>query len=187
MVVGPIAAFMGGIQAALIIGLRIPHSNGVEAPMIVMAVLSAALLGLGVLCHYWDIWVHRTVRGISFIFVGIDAAGDVFSLLSLFFQPKLDVKGVIIYATEFVLWCGIFACGGYYNLLPWYRQRKLDKGRSRGASSEDDRVPSPPNSDTVNGVMLHDMPSSSSVFRTASDQSGQIRARNVTFSNDNLE
>jgi hypothetical protein len=48
-----------------------------------MAVLSASLLAAGVLRHYWDIYVHRTVRGISFIFVGIDAAGDLFSLVSV--------------------------------------------------------------------------------------------------------
>ncbi|CRK34851.1 hypothetical protein BN1708_016364, partial [Verticillium longisporum] len=45
-----------------------------------MAALSAVLLAAGVLTHYWDIWTHRTVRGISFLFVGIDALGDVFSL-----------------------------------------------------------------------------------------------------------
>jgi hypothetical protein len=48
-----------------------------------MAVLSACLLAAGVLRHYWDIYIHRTVRGISFFFVGIDAAGDLFSLISV--------------------------------------------------------------------------------------------------------
>jgi hypothetical protein len=48
-----------------------------------MGVLSAILLSAGVLCHYYDIYIHRTVRGISFIFVGIDAAGDIFSLASV--------------------------------------------------------------------------------------------------------
>jgi hypothetical protein len=48
-----------------------------------MAVLSATLLALGVGRHYLDIYQTRTVRGISFIFVGIDALGDLTSLLSL--------------------------------------------------------------------------------------------------------
>jgi hypothetical protein len=48
-----------------------------------MAILSASLLAAGVLRHYWDIYIHRTVRGISFFFVGIDAAGDLFSLISV--------------------------------------------------------------------------------------------------------
>jgi hypothetical protein len=48
-----------------------------------MGVVSTVLLSAGVLRHYYDIYVHQTVRGISFIFVGIDAAGDVFSLISV--------------------------------------------------------------------------------------------------------
>jgi hypothetical protein len=52
-----------------------------------MAVLSAVLLALGVGWHYVDIYRTRTVRGISFLFVAIDAAGDLFSLLSLGTTP----------------------------------------------------------------------------------------------------
>lgn len=52
-------------------------------PVTMMGVVSTALLSAGVLRHYYDVYIHRTVRGISFIFVGIDAAGDVFSLVSL--------------------------------------------------------------------------------------------------------
>ncbi len=52
-------------------------------PITLMGVLSTILLSAGVLRHYYDIYIHCTVRGISFIFVGIDAAGDVFSLVSI--------------------------------------------------------------------------------------------------------
>lgn len=48
-----------------------------------MAVLAAILLSTRVLRHYWDIYTYRTVRGISFIFVAIDAAGDLVSLISV--------------------------------------------------------------------------------------------------------
>ncbi|CRK27154.1 hypothetical protein BN1723_018297, partial [Verticillium longisporum] len=89
-----------GIQAALIVALRIARHAETEWPLTLMAVLSAVLLAAGVLTHYWDIWTHRTVRGISFLFVGIDALGDVFSLTSVVFQPRLDVLGMVIYATE---------------------------------------------------------------------------------------
>lgn len=177
LVVVPVAAVMGGVQAGLIIALRIPESRDIEWPMILMAVLSAALLAAGVLCHYWDIWVHRTVRGISFIFVGIDAAGDVFSLVSIFFQPELDALGIVIYATEFVLWCGVFACGGYYNFLPWARKRwpslKTTQGGDAGRSDDASET-----TGQGNGITLHEMPSSSSVFRTVSADSN-VRARRV--------
>ncbi|GJC90798.1 uncharacterized protein ColLi_13636 [Colletotrichum liriopes] len=177
-VVVPIAAVMAGIQIALVIGLRIVKARGVEWPMILMAVLSAALLAAGVLRHYWDIYVHRTVRGISFTFVAIDAAGDVFSLASIFFQPKMDILGIVIYATEFVLWCGVFACGGYYNFLPWMRKkmRVREEDASETRSVEED-TPSPDGTAAHNGTALHDLPSSTSVFRTASRDDSGLRPR----------
>jgi hypothetical protein len=57
--------------------------EGSHWPVTLMGVVSTVLLSAGVLRHYYDIYIHRTVRGISFIFVGIDAAGDVFSLVSI--------------------------------------------------------------------------------------------------------
>jgi len=167
---------MAGIQAGLIVGLRAARSHGVHWPLTVMAVLSATLLAAGVLRHYWDIWIHRTVRGISFIFVAIDAGGDLFSLVSIFFQPTLDIKGMVIYATELTLWLGVFACGGYFNLLP-YIKRKMDarKHESRqGNRSQSQSVPPP---SCVSGVALHDMPSSTSVFRTPSTEIAMARSR----------
>ncbi|KAL5392594.1 hypothetical protein PMIN06_006069 [Paraphaeosphaeria minitans] len=126
----PVACIMGGIQTALIMALRIAQDRNIQWPLIPMAVLSAALLAAGVLRHYLDIYIHRTVRGISFLFVGIDAAGDLFSLVSVLFQQKLDVLGLVIYGTELILWIGVFACGCYYNLLPWVQSR-----RKRGIAS----------------------------------------------------
>ncbi|KAL2807897.1 PQ loop repeat-domain-containing protein [Aspergillus granulosus] len=135
---------LGGIETGLIFALRIAKRRDLEWPMILMAVLSASLLAAGVLRHYWDIYVHRTVRGISFIFVGIDAAGDLFSLVSV------DVLGMVIYGTELVLWIGVFVCGFAFNFLPWIAER------SRKEPSQETQI------------SLHEMPSSTSVFRTAS-------------------
>jgi hypothetical protein len=165
---------MGGIEAALIIGLRILLARHVEWPMTLMVVASAVLLAAGVLRHYWDIWVHRTVRGISFLFVGIDAAGDIFSPMSVIFQPTLDILGMAIYGSELLLWLGVFACAGYSNFLPWirkkwvadeYRHEGLDTGAAEHTES------------TVEGIALHDIPSSTSVFRTASRGSTRLRPR----------
>lgn len=171
---------MAGIQAALIVGLRILKSRHREWPMTLMAVLSAVLLAAGVLRHYWDIWIHRTVRGISFIFVGIDAAGDLFSLLSVFFQPRLDILGMAIYGSELVLWLGVFACGGYYNLLPWIREKWFADQARHSRSPELDVVSSTHAGSTSGRIALHDMPSSTSVFSTASRGSAGLRPRTVT-------
>lgn len=48
-----------------------------------MAILSALGLALGVLRHYYDIYQERTVRGISWGFVLLDAMGDLTSLLAI--------------------------------------------------------------------------------------------------------
>jgi hypothetical protein len=164
-VVLPIGCLMAGIEVGLIFALRSGKRRGVEWPVTLMAVLAAVFLALGVLRHYWDIYQHRTVRGISFFFVGLDAMGDLTSILSVLFQPSLDVLGLIIYGVELTLWIGIFACGGYYNLRPWL-QSKMDTGRSIDQH--------PPTS-----VALHDLPSSTSVFRTPSGQPNELRSRNV--------
>jgi hypothetical protein len=150
-----------------------------------MGVISTILLSAGVLRHYYDIYIHRTVRGISFIFVAIDAAGDVFSLVSiciyppfpfsllspfrsspiltqLVFQPKLDILGMVIYATEFVLWCGVFACGGYFNFIPWVKGKISMRGQEKSERNQVVSGASRP------GIPLERMGSSTSVFRTPS-------------------
>lgn len=175
-VILPIAGVMAGIEAALIFALRIGLSRGTRWPVTLMAVLAALFLALGVLRHYWDIYVHRTVRGISFIFCGIDALGDLTSLISVFFQPSFDVLGMIIYGVELVLWLGVFACGGYFNLMPWMKRRISSASRrpSSDRSGEDGAEHHTAGRDTSEGITLYDLPSSTSVFRTPS---GELAAR----------
>ena len=66
------------------------------------------------------------------------------------FGPTIDILGMVIYGTELALWLGVFACGGVFNLLPWL------KAFSRRAETSQEPI------------ALHQMPSSTSVFRTAS-------------------
>ena len=168
---------MGGVQAGLIFALRHSKERDLEWPLILMAVLAAALLAAGVGSHYVDIYMHRTVRGISFIFVGIDALGDVFSLLSVIFQPQIDVLGMVIYATELVLWMGVFACGAYYNLLPWLKE-KYGK-RIVPTTSDIARTGETTANANTTSIALHDLPSSTSVFRTPSAELDVHRQRSA--------
>ncbi|KAL2055109.1 hypothetical protein ABVK25_004447 [Lepraria finkii] len=166
---------MGGIEAGLIFALRAAVKKHIKWPVTFMAVLAAVFLALGVLRHYWDIYTHRTVRGISFIFVSIDAAGDLFSLISVFFQAELNVLGMAIYGTELALWAGVFICGGYFNLVPYIRTKLSNRRQrmetERQAHSQNEAGP----------ISLQEMPSSTSVFRTPS--SGLVE-RNSTAQDD---
>lgn len=168
----PIAFLMGGVEAGLVFALRKAKADTVEWPATMMAVLAAVLLSAGVGRHYWDIWKTRTVRGISFLFVGIDAMGDVTSLISVCFQPELDILGLVIYGSELVLWLGVFACGGYYNLSPWLRG-KIKRHRSndtQGEREDDGRGIEDARSSALQDIDVgrRSSASSTTVFRTAS-------------------
>lgn len=168
----PIALLMGGLEAGLIFALMRAKRDGVLWPLTLMAVLAALLLCAGVGRHYWDIWKMRTVRGISFVFVGIDALGDLTSLISVSFQPKLDILAMMIYGSELVLWIGVFVLGGVYNLWPWLR-KKID--RDRRGELEGEHVAGGEGVERARSTALEEVSvgrrpsaSSSTVFRTAS-------------------
>jgi hypothetical protein len=74
---------------------------------------------------------------------------------------------MVIYATEFVLWCGVFACGGYLNLRPWVKQRKGTRSQ-RDRGERDAATPEITVNDEgiSHDVELDRLPSSTSVFRT---------------------
>ncbi len=80
---------------------------------------------------------------------------------------------MVIYATEFVLWCGVFACGGYFNLLPWAK-RKLSEREQRKQEEQDQsgnvvvQQMDSGNEGTSQDVELNRIGSSTSVFRTPS-------------------
>lgn len=196
MIVTPVALVMGGIECGLVFALRSGRRHQVEWPITLMAVLSACLLCAGVLRHYWDIYKERTVRGISFLFVFIDALGDLTSLISVVFQPKLDILGMVIYGSELVLWLGVFACGGYckdqrppglspdhdqvllivlppVNFRPWL-QRRLEQHHSTAEVQEVRDHGGVRHSTGVGDNQLASSSSSSiTVFRTASASSAQ--------------
>lgn len=84
-VVAALGALGAGVQLLGVLPYLLLREDGraPEAYLSAMAILSAIGLGLGVLRHYWDIYTHRSVRGISFLFCFLDAAGDLTSLLSV--------------------------------------------------------------------------------------------------------
>jgi len=145
-----------------------------------MAILSALGLALGVLRHYYDIYQERTVRGISWGFVLLDAMGDLTSLLAIggsspcpaarvtarlihvptVLHAPIDPVAAVIYATELVLWVGIMIAGLGYNLPRAMKKHKTARqGDLEPQLASLERTQSPASS--VFGVVrsrTHDLP-----------------------------
>ena len=122
-------SLIGGAEAGLYFALGLGRRRGVEWPLTLMAVLAAVLLAVGVLRYYWEIYRARSVQGISYMFVLIDAGGDLVSILALVFSARIDVVGMVVYSVELVLWIGIGLLGVHYRFRPWL-VRKLSKESS---------------------------------------------------------
>lgn len=71
------------VEVALILSLRLALKSDVAWPVKVVGALAGVLLCAGVAREYYEIYTTKTVEGISFLFCGIDAAGDLFSVLSV--------------------------------------------------------------------------------------------------------
>lgn len=97
------------------LGLR----NDVEWPVTFVGVISAVLINVGLIPQYYEIYKRNAVVGVSYLFLGIDCAGAVFSFMSLPFD-QWDILAAISYGLLVVEECGIFALG----LAFWIRDRK---------------------------------------------------------------
>lgn len=124
------------VQAAFVLGLR---HTGVkqrvrEECILSMAVLAGVGLCLGVLRQHFDVYRHRTVRGIAWGFVLLDAAGDLTSLLSVVIKSPADRVAAAIYASELALWILMIAAGIVLNV--YHRADSLGQRNSDMISGE---------------------------------------------------
>ncbi|KAL4793200.1 PQ loop repeat-domain-containing protein [Aspergillus venezuelensis] len=131
-----IAAVLGGIEVGLVYGIRTANDRGQEWAAILMASLAAALLAGGVLRHYLDMFRTTSDAGLSLRFAILDASGDVVSLLSVGFQPTIDVLGVVVYATELGVWIGLMVIVLYFRLV----KGRWGIGGDREGSDDEDRT-----------------------------------------------
>ncbi|KAL4955569.1 PQ loop repeat-domain-containing protein [Aspergillus filifer] len=130
-----VAVVLGGIEVGLVYGIRSANERGQEWAAILMASLAAALLAGGVLRHYLDMFRTQSDAGLSLRFAILDASGDVVSLLSVGFQPTIDVLGVVVYATELGVWIGLMV------IVLWFRVVKGRRDCDIEESEESDETP----------------------------------------------
>ncbi|KAJ5107800.1 hypothetical protein N7456_004475 [Penicillium angulare] len=129
------SALFGGLEALLILTLRIPYNKGVTWPDIVVGVVAAILLSAGLLPPYFELWKRDgRVIGFNWVFLSIDTLGGLFSLFALAAQGSFDILGGIMYIIVVVLEAGI-----YLSHIIWrIRYRKLRKeAKSSGISIDD--------------------------------------------------
>ncbi|KAJ6165728.1 hypothetical protein N7485_008972, partial [Penicillium canescens] len=101
----------GGLEALLILTLRIPYNNGVTWPDIVVGVVATLFLSAGLLPPYFELW-KRDGRVIGFN-ANVDTAA----------QGSFDILGGIMYILVVLLEAGI-----YISHIIWrIRYRKLRK------------------------------------------------------------
>ncbi|KAJ7751550.1 PQ loop repeat-domain-containing protein [Mycena maculata] len=84
----------GGLEAALVFAVGPAYRSGTSAALRAMqffGIFSSVLISLALIPQFMEIWRHREVVGISFIFMLVDIMGGLFSELSLVFKAKFDV------------------------------------------------------------------------------------------------
>lgn len=119
MLLVPLVLVLAGIETALILLLRFALTHSITWPLTLIGVLAGVLLIAGVSCELFCIHRTQSVRGVSFLFCGIDALGDVTSAISVMLQRPRDYVALGVYVGEYVAWCAVFACGVWFGLVPW--------------------------------------------------------------------
>ncbi|RHZ74280.1 hypothetical protein CDV55_108876 [Aspergillus turcosus] len=127
----------GGLEALLILTLRIPYNKGVTWPDLVVGVVAAVLLASGLLPPYFELWKRDgRVIGFNWTFLAIDTLGGLFSLFALAAQGTFDILGGIMYIIVVILEAGI-----YVSHIVWrIRYRKLRKEAKAAGVSIDEML-----------------------------------------------
>ncbi|KAL3452890.1 PQ loop repeat-domain-containing protein [Aspergillus insuetus] len=121
MVIGTVALF-AGVEAALILSLRIPYTNGITWPDLLVGVIAAICLAGGLIPPYFELWKRGgRVIGINWFFLGTDTLGGLFSLFALAAQGTFDILGGILYIVVILLEVGIIGS----HIIWRIRYRKL--------------------------------------------------------------
>lgn len=122
-----------GFEAGSVYALWAGEDNGTEAPVLFYGYTSSVLLAVALLPQYWEIYRLKEVVGISLSFMAIDILGGVFSFLSLFFRPKLDIAAFVSYALVVIL-------DGVVVVLAWILNPIAKKRRAREAAEAEQGV-----------------------------------------------
>ncbi|KAF9917592.1 hypothetical protein BX616_000530 [Lobosporangium transversale] len=110
-----LAVGFAGIEAAAFFGTRAGLVHDVKGTLDAAGILPVVLLGVGFIPQYIDILRLRSVVSVSMVFIGADASGSVFSLISLALRDTFDLLAALNYVIVFVCDMVIVAFYLYFN------------------------------------------------------------------------
>ncbi|KAI1302839.1 hypothetical protein EDD11_005485 [Mortierella claussenii] len=139
-----LAIVLAGVEVAAVYGTRAGIDHNVKGTLDATGILPVILLGLGFLPQYYDIYKLRSVVGVSMVFITADAAGSVFSLISLAFRETFDLLAALNYVVVFVcdmIIVGLFVYFNKYHpalarLSPGEIEMDNEQEQEQGSSAE---------------------------------------------------
>ncbi|KAI0825804.1 PQ loop repeat-domain-containing protein [Irpex lacteus] len=96
-------AICGGFEAGMIFAVRPSFRAGHEAGVEFFGILSSVMISFALIPQFIEIFRRREVVGLSVLFMLVDWAGGVFSVLSLVFKEKFDIIAGVTYSAVVVL------------------------------------------------------------------------------------
>ncbi|KAF9085915.1 hypothetical protein BGX29_001690 [Mortierella sp. GBA35] len=108
---------LAGLELAAYYATVAGMDHKVKGTLQAAGIIPVILLTIGFFPQYVDIFRCRSVVGVSMVFITADAAGSVFSIISLVFRDNFDLLAALNYIL--VLVCDLFIVGlyVYYNKL----------------------------------------------------------------------
>ncbi|KAK3836789.1 MAG: PQ loop repeat-domain-containing protein [Linnemannia gamsii] len=108
---------LGGVEVGAYFGTIAGKDQNVPGTIEAAGIIPVVLLTVGFFPQYVDILRHRSVVGVSMVFIAGDASGSVFSIISLALRDKFDLLAAMNYIL--VLVCDLVVVGFYvyYNRM----------------------------------------------------------------------
>lgn len=128
--VGAFYVFFAAFETGSVYALWAGERRGVTWPLQLYGWLTSALLIIGLLPQYWEIYKHKEVVGISLLFMAVDIGGGLFSGISLFFRAHFD-------STAFVQYMLVVVMDGLVVILACILNPMAKKRRAREAALRD--------------------------------------------------
>ncbi|KAL1405297.1 hypothetical protein Q8F55_008924 [Vanrija albida] len=129
-------AFFVGFQVGSVYALWAGQRAGRYWPGEMYGWITSALLVIGLLPEYYEIWKHKEVVGISLLFMAVDIAGGVFSGVSLFFRKDFDKVAFIQYFLVVLLDGAIIVLAAILNPIA-RRRRAREAAMAEGNADEE--------------------------------------------------